>query len=196
MIDADVPIKKVKLQTDRAGKAMLQAARLAMASWRRDYKEKAMFGSMNKGANAYASVGLETGVAAASPHKLIVMLFDGALTSLNIALIEMRANNVAAKGRAISKAIRIIEEGLRASLDKSAGGAIAGSLDSLYEYISGRLLRANLENRTEDIEEAQRLLGDLRGAWLAIDPEAAARSRAAAMQPPAAAAQGLRAYAV
>lgn len=158
-----------------------------------------MFGSMNKGANAYASVGLETGVATASPHKLIVMLFDGALTSLNIALMEMRAGNVAAKGRAISKAIRIIEEGLRASLDKSAGGAIAGSLDSLYEYISGRLLRANLENRAEDIEEAQRLLGELRGAWLAIDPEAAARNRAAAMQPPtaaAAAAQSLRAYAV
>jgi flagellar secretion chaperone FliS len=195
MIDADVPIKKVKLQTERAGKARMQAARLAMASWRRDFKEKAMFGSMNKGANAYASVGLETGVAAASPHKLIVMLFDGALTSLNIALIEMRANNVAAKGRAISKAIRIIEEGLRASLDKSAGGAIAGSLDSLYEYISGRLLRANLENRAEDIEEAQRLLGDLRGAWLAIDPEAEARKRAAAIQPPAATAQGMRAYA-
>jgi flagellar protein FliS len=153
-----------------------------------------MFGSVQKGANAYASVGLETGVAAASPHKLIVMLFDGALTSLNIALIEMRANNIAAKGRAISKAIRIIEEGLRASLDKSAGGAIAGSLDSLYEYISGRLLRANLENRAEDIEEAQRLLGDLRGAWLAIDPEAA-RQRAAATQPPVAPAQGLRAYA-
>lgn len=155
-----------------------------------------MFGSMHKGAHAYASVGLETGVATASPHKLIVMLFDGALTSLNIALVEMRAKNVAGKGRAISKAIRIIEEGLRASLDKSAGGAIAGSLDSLYEYISGRLLRANLENRIEDIEEAQRLLGDLRGAWMAIDPEAAARSRAAAAQPPAAAAQGLRAYAV
>ncbi len=159
-----------------------------------------MFGSVQKGANAYASVGLETGVSTASPHKLIVMLFDGALTSLTIALAEMRANNVAGKGRAISKAIRIIEEGLRASLDKSAGGAIAGSLDSLYEYISSRLLQANLQNREDHIEEAQRLLNDLRGAWLAIDPEAAARPAAGAMgaSSPALAgkaAQGLRAYA-
>ena len=161
-----------------------------------------MFGSVQKGANAYASVGLETGVSTASPHKLIVMLFDGALTSLNIALVEMRAGNVAGKGRAISKAIRIIEEGLRASLDKSAGGAIAGSLDSLYEFISGRLLQANLQNREDYIEEAQRLLGDLRGAWLAIDPEAGARPAASAASALAgggagkAAAQGLRAYAV
>ena len=154
-----------------------------------------MFGSVQKGANAYASVGLETGVSTASPHKLIVMLFDGALTSLSIALVDMRAGNVAGKGRAISKAIRIIEEGLRASLDKSAGGAIAGSLDALYEFISSRLLQANLHNREDYIEEAQRLLGDLRGAWLAIDPDAAARNSAA--RPPAAAmaAQGVRAYA-
>src|ERR1700712_994192 len=100
-----------------------------------DFKENSMFGSVQKGANACANVGLETGVAAASPHKLIVMLFDGALTSLTIALAEMRAKNIAAKGRAISKAIRIVEEGLRASLDKSTGGAIAASLDSLYAFI-------------------------------------------------------------
>ena len=155
-----------------------------------------MFGSVQKGANAYASVGLETGVAAASPHKLIVMLFDGALTSLTIALTEMHAKNIAAKGRAISKAIRIIEDGLRASLDKSAGGEIAGSLDSLYEFIAKRLVQANLENKPEYIEEAQRLLGELRGAWLAIDPEATARQgQAAAMQANAGAAQRLRAYA-
>ena len=155
-----------------------------------------MFGSVQKGANAYASVGLETGVAAASPHKLIVMLFDGALTSLTIALTEMHAKNIAAKGRAISRAIRIIEEGLRASLDKSAGGEIAGSLDSLYEFIANRLVQANLENRPEYIQEAQRLLGELRSAWLAIDPEAAARqAQLATPQVSAGAAQRLRAYA-
>lgn len=158
-----------------------------------------MFGSVQKGANAYASVGLETGVAAASPHKLIVMLFDGALMSLTIALAEMRAKNIAAKGRAISKAIRIIEEGLRASLDKTAGGDIAGSLDALYEFIANRLVQANLENKPEYLEEAQRLLGELRGAWLAIDPEAAARqaatASAAALSGNAVAAQRLRAYA-
>lgn len=158
-----------------------------------------MFGSVQKGANAYASVGLETGVSSASPHKLIVMLFDGALTTLSIALTEMHARNIAAKGRAISKAIRIIEEGLRASLDKSAGGELAGNLDSLYEFISGRLVQANLENKPEYIAEAQRLLGELRGAWLAIDPEAAARqaqiAAGAALNNGTAGAQRLRAYA-
>lgn len=158
-----------------------------------------MFGSVQKGANAYASVGLETGVSSASPHKLIVMLFDGALTTLSIALTEMQARNIAAKGRAISKAIRIIEEGLRASLDKSAGGELAGNLDSLYEFISGRLVQANLENKPEYIAEAQRLLGELRGAWLAIDPEAAARqaqiAAGAALNNGTAGAQRLRAYA-
>ena len=158
-----------------------------------------MFGSVQKGANAYASVGLETGVSSASPHKLIVMLFDGALTTLSIALTEMHARNIAAKGRAISKAIRIIEEGLRASLDKSAGGELAGNLDSLYEFISGRLVQANLENKPEYIAEAQRLLGELRGAWLAIDPDAAARqaqiAAGAALNNGTAGAQRLRAYA-
>lgn len=158
-----------------------------------------MFGSVHKGAHAYASVGLETGVSSASPHKLIVMLFDGALTSLAIALTEMHAKNIAVKGRAISKAIRIIEDGLRASLDKSAGGAIAGSLDLLYEFIANRLVQANLENRPEYIEEAQRLLGELRGAWLAIDPEAAARqaqsAAGAALANATAGARRLRAYA-
>jgi flagellar protein FliS len=167
--------------------------------WRIDFEEKAMFGSVQKGANAYASVGLETGVLSASPHKLIVMLFDGALTALTIALTEMRAKNIAAKGHALSRAIRIIEEGLRVSLDKSAGGSIAGSLDSLYEFIATRLVQANLENKPEYIEEAQRLLNDLRGAWLAIDPEAAARqaqSAAGAALAGAGGAQRLRAYAL
>lgn len=155
-----------------------------------------MFGSVQKGATAYARVGLETGVAAASPHQLIVMLFDGAFTSLTIALTEMHAKNIAAKGRAISKAIRIIEEGLRASLDKSQGGEIAGSLDALYEFIANRLVQANFENKSEYIEDAQRLLGELRGAWLAIDPEAAARqAQAAAFSNGQGAAQRLSAYA-
>ena len=156
-----------------------------------------MFGSVQKGVNAYASVGLETGVAAASPHKLIVMLFDGALTALTIALTEMHAKNIAAKGRTISKAIRIIEEGLRASLDKSQGGEIAGSLDALYEFIAKRLVQANLENKPEYLEEAHRLLGELRGAWLTIDPEDAARQAqlaAAAARPGDAGAHRLRTY--
>ncbi|TFW18627.1 flagellar export chaperone FliS [Massilia arenosa] len=134
-----------------------------------------MFGSMKSGANAYAKVGMETGVTSASPHKLIVMLFDGALVSVANAINHMKSKNVAEKGAAISKAILIIDSGLRAALDKKAGGEIANGLDGLYEYMGGRLLQANLKNELEPLEEVQKLLTDLRGAWNAIGDTPAAR---------------------
>ena len=127
-----------------------------------------MFGSRQTGVHAYAKVGMETGVVAASPHKLIVMLFDGALVALNAALSGMRSGNIGEKGKSISKAIMIIDSGLRAALDKKAGGEIAEGLDSLYEYMSGRLLKANISNDPAIVEEVQRLLIELRDAWNAI----------------------------
>ena len=127
-----------------------------------------MFGSMKSGASAYAKVGIETGVMAASPHKLIVMLYDGALIAIRNAQVHMNAGNIPEKGRQISKAIKIIENGLRASLDRNVGGQIAQGLDSLYEYMGHRLLMANLNNQPELLEEVHRLLSDLREAWNAI----------------------------
>lgn len=130
-----------------------------------------MFGTQSRGANAYAAVGIETGVTSASPHKLIVMLFDGALAAITTASFEMRAKNIAGKGQAISKAISIIENGLRASLNKNVGGQIAISLDALYEYMSKQLLSANLTNSEEILEQVKALLLDLKGAWVAIGKE-------------------------
>jgi flagellar protein FliS len=123
-----------------------------------------MFGSSQRGANAYAKVGLETGVVAASPHELVVMLFDGALTAVRAAVVHMKAREIEKKGVAISKAINIVQNGLRASLDKKAGGQIAESLDSLYEYICNRLVSANLANQPEMLDEVIALLADLKGA--------------------------------
>lgn len=127
-----------------------------------------MFGTMQRGVNAYAKVGLETGVVAATPHKLVVMLFDGALVAVLSAHIHMKAGNIAEKSAAISKAMLIIGGGLRASLDKKAGGEIAESLDSLYDYMGKLLLEANLRNQPEKLEEVRQLLSDLRDAWNAI----------------------------
>jgi flagellar protein FliS len=141
-----------------------------------------MFGSTPSGANAYAKVGVETGVVAASPHKLIVMLFDGALVALATALHHMKAGNIQGKGQAISKAITIIDSGLRASLDHKAGGEIAANLDALYEYMSNRLMTANLQNQPDLIEEVQRLMQDLKGAWEQINPAAAAPQPAMPLQ--------------
>lgn len=130
-----------------------------------------MFGSTPNGANAYARVGEETGVVAASPHKLIVMLFDGATIAVKHAIESMKAGDVANKGTAISKAIMIIDSGLRASLNKEVGGQIAENLDALYSYMSMRLLTANLQNSQEMLEEVLRLLDDVRSAWVSIGDE-------------------------
>ena len=73
----------------------------------------------------------------------------------------------------------IIDSGLRAALDKKAGGEIAEGLDALYEYMGSRLLQANLKNQVDILEEVQRLLGELRGAWNAISADNAPRTQAA-----------------
>jgi flagellar protein FliS len=131
-----------------------------------------MFGSPHShGANAYAKVGIETGVISASPHKLIVMLYEGAIVSISNAAQHMKNGDIPSKGHSISKAIAIIENGLRASLDKKAGGEIAVSLDALYEYMSSRLIQANLKNQPDILHEVQTLLRDLKTSWEAIAPE-------------------------
>jgi len=139
-----------------------------------------MFGTAHKGANAYAKVGLETGVLAATPHKLIVMLFDGAKMAIDRAYLHTQNKEIAAKGRAISHAISIINEGLRASLNKQVGGEIALNLDALYEYMANRLLEANLNNDLAMLTEVSGLIVELRGAWLAIDSTPAAPLAASA----------------
>lgn len=118
--------------------------------------------------NAYSQVGVETGVAAASPHKLIAMLYEGALLSIASAKVHMQRKEVARKGEAISKAIAIIDEGLKASLDEKVGGDLAQNLKALYSYMCQRLLVANLKNETEPLDEVAHLLVDLKGAWDAI----------------------------
>ena len=127
-----------------------------------------MFGTMKRGVNAYANVGLETGITSASPHKLIIMLYDGALAALLKAKTNMAAGNVPVKGKAISQAITIIANGLRVSLDMNAGGEVAEQLDALYEYMSRRLFEANLKNDAGIVDEVHGLLSDLRSAWVEI----------------------------
>lgn len=131
-----------------------------------------MFTTRNSAAQAYAKVGVETGVAAASPHKLIVMLFDGALLAIANAGLYMQRKEIANKGRSISHAIDIINCGLKASLDKNAGGELAEKLDALYDYMSTRLLHANMHNDKQALDEVARLLGEIKSAWeeIANDP--------------------------
>lgn len=122
---------------------------------------------------AYAKVGVESGVAAADPHKLISMLYQGALLAIANAKNSILRKDIAAKGIAISKAIAIIDEGLNASLDKNVGGELARNLSSLYEYMGVSLITANLKNDMAILDEVSRLLTDLKEAWDGIRPGAA-----------------------
>ena len=135
----------------------------------------------NNALSAYAKVGAETGVEAASPHKLISMLFEGALMSVAAARGHMQRKEIAAKGAAITRAIAIIDEGLKISLDVKAGGELAQNLKSLYEYMCHRLLEANLKNEVEPLNEVGRLLSELKGAWDSIGRP---QETAAAFVPP------------
>lgn len=116
----------------------------------------------------YAKVGIESGVSVADPHKLISMLYQGALQAIANAKNGILRKDIPAKGSAISKAISIIDEGLNASLDKSVGGELVENLSSLYEYMNMRLLTANLKNDMGALDEVAHLLNDLKNAWESI----------------------------
>lgn len=126
------------------------------------------------GARAYQRVSVDSGVAAADAHRLVLMLFDGALEAIKLAQAQIAAGNVAEKGRLLGKAVRIVEEGLKASLDKDAGGALARQLAALYDYACLRLLQANLRNDHAALDEVGGLLADLRDAWARIGERAPA----------------------
>jgi flagellar protein FliS len=110
-------------------------------------------------------------VANASPHRLIEMLFDGCMDALAQARGALRCGQMDVKGRALGRAARIVDEGLRAALDMRDGGSLAVDLHALYGYLTMRLTAANLKNDAAAIEECQRLLTPLRDAWHAIGPQ-------------------------
>lgn len=114
---------------------------------------------------AYSEVGVETSVASASPHKLILLLFEGAKAALYAARLGMTNGDIPGKGVAISRAIDIINNGLKASLDIEAGGNLAEQLSALYDYMVDRLLFANLKNETAPLDEVLGLLGQIHSAW-------------------------------
>jgi len=122
-------------------------------------------------ANVYAQLGVETGVTSASPHKLVMMLFDGLLEAMRLAEQAMKVHDVVGKGQALGKAVRILEEGLKAGLNLERGGELASNLRDLYAYIEVRLMQAHLRNDRGAIEESRQLIEPLRDAWQAISTD-------------------------
>lgn len=131
--------------------------------------------ALGTGAGAYARISTESAAMSASPHQLITMLFEGARAAITMARHHMANGEIAAKGLAISKAINIIDNGLKASLDGAAGGPagveLATNLAALYDYVGQRLLQANLRNDTALLDEADRLLYNIGAAWRDIGPQ-------------------------
>lgn len=112
----------------------------------------------------YTKVNLHSGIENASPHRLIQMLINGAIAKMAQAKGHMQAKDIAKKGEDISMAISIIG-GLRDSLDHEKGGPMAENLDSLYEYMTYRLMEANLKNDVALIDETHDLLMEIKTAW-------------------------------
>ena len=121
-------------------------------------------------ASQYASVGTQTGVSEASPHRLIQMLLDGALDKIAKARGAMQRNAYAEKGNHITSACSIII-GLRSSLDLEAGGELAANLDSLYEYMFRRLMEAHAANDEAALDEVSSLVREIKSGWDALPQE-------------------------
>lgn len=114
---------------------------------------------------SYRRMDLESDVLGADPHRLIVLLFDGAEAALTRAQACLAAKDINGKSDALVKAIEIINDGLAASLNTESGGELAGNLKALYDYMVSRLIHANAHMDPVAVSEVQTLLGEIAGAW-------------------------------
>jgi len=117
------------------------------------------------GTQAYAKIGVESAVMSANQQQLVSMLFDGALSALVRARLFLQDGNIEGKGLSLSKAINIIENGLKQGLVEGSGDERTDNLVGLYAYMVRRLLQANLRNDVEAIEEVEGLLRNIADAW-------------------------------
>ncbi|GGP24595.1 flagellar export chaperone FliS [Silvimonas amylolytica] len=139
--------------------------------------------AVKKALASYGQNSVDMAVASASPLKLVVMLYEGAIKAVGLAKFHMQAGNIADKGQSISKAIAIIDEGLRQSLDVEKGGELGKNLDALYEHMVAQLFKANIENNADMLDHVSKLLTDLKSAWDTIEQN----SRGTGATPPPAA---------
>lgn len=132
-----------------------------------------------RSAQAYANVGLETKVLSANPQQLISLLFQGALAAIAKARLHMQNGDIAGRGTAISKAIDIVDSGLKASVDTDVGGEVAENLVATYELINRHLLLANLNADEKSLETAETMLKNISEAWQEVTARAEATPPAA-----------------
>lgn len=129
-----------------------------------------------RSANTYRTVGLETSVAGADPHQLVGLLFDALLQAMSAAKGAILSGDIAIKGRSINRAVRILEEGLKAALDDKRGGDLAVNLRNLYDYCILRLTEANLRNDAAIVDEVITVIQPVADSWGEIRNDAAVRA--------------------
>lgn len=123
-----------------------------------------------KALDGYGRGAVESEVNFASPHRIIQMLMEGALSKIATAKGCIVRNDIAEKSRQITWGMNIIQ-GLRTSLDAQKGGDVAANLDSLYEYMGRRLLEANVTNDVAILDEVSSLLMEVKAGWDNIPAE-------------------------
>ena len=126
-----------------------------------------------RAANAYQRINVETSMHTMDQHQLVALLYQGALGAIASARGAMARGDVLGKCNAISKAIRIIEEGLNTGLDRVDGGELAQNLGALYDYCVRRLTLANARNDDTMMQEVQRLIEPVAQAWMDMKGAAA-----------------------
>jgi flagellar secretion chaperone FliS len=122
-----------------------------------------------RGFGAYQRTAVETAASTANSHKLIVMLFDGLLESLNRAIGAIEREDGEEQTKAFNKAVRILSEGLLASLDAEHGGEVSANLGSLYGYCIKTLVSANVKRNVSMVVEVVDLIKPVADAWRSID---------------------------
>lgn len=137
-------------------------------------------GSRRPSATTYREVGASTALDGASPHKLVSLIYAALASQIAAARGALARDDVAEKGRAISHAVRIIDEGLNAPLDLASGGALAANLHDLYDYMVHALTMANLKNDDSTLSECARLVETLREGWDGIADQVHDAQKAAA----------------
>ena len=122
--------------------------------------------------NAYTRMDVDMAAMVASPHKLVLMLFEAAVKAVAKARLAMQKKQTKAKCDAIDRAIAIIQDGLQLSLDTKNGGELAENLNALYEYMCIQLALANARNDLAKLDEVGRMLLDFKKSWEQIAPSA------------------------
>lgn len=139
-----------------------------------------MFTPINmRSVNTYKNVAVETLVTTADPHQLVNLLFDGLLQSLGAAKLALKSGDIVKKSQSITKAVRILEEGLKAGLDMERGGQVALTLRSLYDYAIYRVTEANFKNDITILDEVINALAPVADSWKQIRNQVVPTARAA-----------------